>query len=82
MSESCYISNNFFAILRRVHITKATLLQLGDRFEVEPGDGGSRDSYLAQHKVETFLIMPTKVSENLSSFSTFFKRFNPFFADF
>ncbi|XP_011635258.1 adenylate cyclase type 2 isoform X2 [Pogonomyrmex barbatus] len=44
----------------RVHITKATLLQLGDRFEVEPGDGGSRDGYLAQHKIETFLIVPSK----------------------
>ncbi|XP_018315113.1 adenylate cyclase type 2 [Mycetomoellerius zeteki] len=44
----------------RVHITKATLLQLGDRFEVEPGDGGSRESYLAQHKIETFLIVPPK----------------------
>ncbi|KYQ47186.1 Adenylate cyclase type 2, partial [Trachymyrmex zeteki] len=45
----------------RVHITKATLLQLGDRFEVEPGDGGSRESYLAQHKIETFLIVPPKL---------------------
>ncbi|CAL7936192.1 unnamed protein product [Xylocopa violacea] len=42
----------------RVHITKATLLQLDNRFEVEPGDGGSRESYLAQHNVETFLIVP------------------------
>ncbi|XP_011141420.1 adenylate cyclase type 2 isoform X2 [Harpegnathos saltator] len=50
----------------RVHITKATLLQLGDRFEVEPGDGGSRESYLAQHKVETFLIMPPKKSREES----------------
>ena len=46
---------------RRVHVTKATLHQLGDRFEVEPGDGGSRDSYLDDHKVETFLIIPPKV---------------------
>ncbi|KAI4479680.1 hypothetical protein M0804_010730 [Polistes exclamans] len=46
----------------RVHITKATLLQLGDRFEVEPGDGGSRENYLAQHKVETFLIIPPKIT--------------------
>ena len=42
-------------------MTKATLHQLGDRFEVEPGDGGSRDSYLDDHKVETFLIIPPKV---------------------
>ncbi|KAJ8683942.1 hypothetical protein QAD02_019734 [Eretmocerus hayati] len=44
----------------RVHVTRATLLQLGDKFEVEPGDGGSRDSYLAEHKIETFLIIPPK----------------------
>ncbi|XP_031784566.1 adenylate cyclase type 2 isoform X2 [Nasonia vitripennis] len=44
----------------KVHVTKATLLQLGDRFEVEPGNGGSREAYLAEHKVETFLIIPPK----------------------
>ncbi|XP_058793557.1 adenylate cyclase type 2 isoform X2 [Phymastichus coffea] len=44
----------------RVHVTKATLLQLGDRFEVEPGNGGTREAYLAEHKVETFLIIPPK----------------------
>ncbi|KAF4528183.1 hypothetical protein B566_EDAN016888, partial [Ephemera danica] len=42
----------------RVHVTKATLLQLGDRFEVEPGNGGSRETYLDEHKIETFLIVP------------------------
>lgn len=47
---------------RRVHITKATLDYLGDRFEVEPGGGASRESYLADHKIETFLIVPPKVS--------------------
>ncbi|XP_029052910.2 adenylate cyclase type 2 isoform X2 [Osmia bicornis bicornis] len=46
----------------RVHITKDTLLQLGNRFEVEPGDGGSRESYLARHNVETFLIVPPEKS--------------------
>lgn len=51
-------------IAGRVHITRATLLQLGDRFEVEPGDGGSREGYLADHKVETFLIIPPKSPES------------------
>ncbi|KAJ0178523.1 hypothetical protein K1T71_006346 [Dendrolimus kikuchii] len=47
-------------IAGRVHITKATMLQLGGRFEVEPGDGASREGYLADHKVETYLIVPPK----------------------
>ncbi|CAH0547419.1 unnamed protein product [Brassicogethes aeneus] len=47
-------------IAGRVHITKATLDQLGDRFKVEPGDGISREGYLADHKIETFLIIPPK----------------------
>ncbi|KAF9811251.1 hypothetical protein SFRURICE_002620, partial [Spodoptera frugiperda] len=47
-------------IAGRVHITKATLLQLGGRFDVEPGDGASREGYLADHKVETYLIVPPK----------------------
>ncbi|XP_062560157.1 adenylate cyclase type 2 isoform X2 [Armigeres subalbatus] len=44
----------------RVHITKATLDYLGDRFEVEPGGGAGRESYLADHKIETYLIVPPK----------------------
>lgn len=52
---------SFFYIFSRVHITKQTLLQLGGRFEVEPGDGCSREGYLADHKVETYLIIPPKV---------------------
>lgn len=53
-------------IAGRVHITKATLLQLEDRFEVEPGDGVSREGYLADHKVETYLIVPPKKPTGLS----------------
>ncbi|RYA66222.1 hypothetical protein DD592_27880 [Enterobacter cloacae complex sp. 2DZ2F20B] len=58
--------NNFIVFngifcFRRVHITRATLHQLGDRFQVEPGDGIGRESYLADHKIETFLIVPPKV---------------------
>lgn len=64
----CLISNFSFlclltSILRRVHITKATLNYLGDKFEVEPGGGAARESYLADHKVETYLIIPPKVSK-------------------
>lgn len=54
--------SSFLEFCRRVHITKATLDYLGDKFEVEPGGGASRESYLADHKVETFLIVPPKVS--------------------
>nr|NP_001246838.1 adenylyl cyclase 76E, isoform B [Drosophila melanogaster]AFH04509.1 adenylyl cyclase 76E, isoform B [Drosophila melanogaster] len=44
----------------RVHITKQTLDFLGDKFEVEQGEGGNRDAYLADHKVESYLIVPPK----------------------
>ncbi|XP_041987378.1 adenylate cyclase type 2 isoform X2 [Aricia agestis] len=47
-------------IAGRVHITKATMLQLGGKFEVEPGEGASREGYLADHKIETYLIVPPK----------------------
>lgn len=57
------------ALDRRVHITKATLDYLGDRFEVEPGNGASRESYLADHKIETFLIVPPKVSAQTNVFT-------------
>ncbi|CAG0887042.1 unnamed protein product [Darwinula stevensoni] len=45
---------------RRVHITYATLMELNGKFEVEPGNGKSRDSYLAEHSVETYLIKRPK----------------------
>ncbi|XP_064103629.1 adenylate cyclase type 2-like [Macrobrachium nipponense] len=48
----------------RVHVTRATLNQLDDRFHVEPGEGHLRDQYLADHKVETFLIVAPKQDEN------------------
>lgn len=37
---------------------------LGGKFQTEPGNGGSRDSYLEDHKVETFLIIPPKIQSN------------------
>lgn len=47
-------------LLSRVHISKATLNYLGDSYAVEPGDGQSRDNYLRNHEVETFLIKQTE----------------------
>ncbi|XP_026684774.1 uncharacterized protein LOC103516636 [Diaphorina citri] len=48
----------------RVHISRATLDCLQEMYEVEPGYGDTRDSYLKEHQVETFLIKsqePTKI---------------------
>ncbi|XP_069689602.1 adenylyl cyclase 78C isoform X2 [Periplaneta americana] len=40
----------------RVHISRATLDCLNDVYEVEPGYGDTRDNYLKEHGVETYLI--------------------------
>lgn len=40
----------------RVHISEATLKCLNDAYEVEPGDGGSRDNHLKMLNIKTFLI--------------------------
>ena len=41
---------------RYVHISKATLLCLGDEYKTIPGNGGERDAYLKKHRVMTYLI--------------------------
>lgn len=48
----------------RVHITHSTLMQLNDKFQVEPGNGHLRDGYLADHKVDTYLIIPPRNDSN------------------
>lgn len=74
--------SNIFAVKidRRVHITKTTLDHLGDKFEVEPGNGSAREQYLADHKIETFLIVPPKVSifqvDNSDTFSSAMQQFS------
>ncbi|KAH1009575.1 hypothetical protein HUJ04_001908 [Dendroctonus ponderosae] len=42
----------------RVHITQATQDYLGGEYEVEPGNGGSRNQYLRDHCVTTYFIVP------------------------
>lgn len=54
-----------FLVHSRVHITKQTLEFLQDKFEVEEGNGGSRDTYLADHKIESYLIVPPKVKYDI-----------------
>ncbi|XP_076349099.1 adenylate cyclase type 1-like [Tachypleus tridentatus] len=42
----------------RVHITQATLDFLRDEYEVIPGNGGNRNSYLREQNVKTYFIVP------------------------
>ncbi|GAB0092923.1 Adenylate cyclase [Sergentomyia squamirostris] len=42
----------------RVHITKETLTCLDGDYEVEEGHGSERNSYLKDHQIETYLIVP------------------------
>ncbi|KAL4717558.1 hypothetical protein ACJJTC_000707 [Scirpophaga incertulas] len=46
----------------RVHITKETLRCLGDDYKVEPGYGDQRNTYLKDHNIETYLIVPDDTS--------------------
>jgi len=50
---------------RRVHISKATLMCLGDEFSVEPAEDDTRDSYLTERGIETFFIVPQSQTPQL-----------------
>ncbi|KAM7120695.1 adenylate cyclase type 1 isoform 3-T4 [Molossus nigricans] len=43
----------------KVHITKTTLACLNGDYEVEPGHGQERHSFLRAHNIETFFIVPS-----------------------
>ncbi|XP_073727840.1 adenylate cyclase type 1b [Misgurnus anguillicaudatus] len=43
----------------KVHITRSTLECLNGDYEVEPGNGQERHSFLLQHDIETFFIVPS-----------------------
>lgn len=53
--------NLLSSVLRRVHISSVTLEHLKGSYKVEPGNGQSRDSYLKEHGVVTFLVINPKV---------------------
>lgn len=55
----------------RVHISEATLKCLNDAYEVEPGDGGSRDNHLKMLNIKTYLI---KRTDPLRFVLTFFSK--------
>lgn len=58
-------------------MTKATLENLNntDRYEIEPGNGSSRSSYLAEHQIETYLIN-TKTKKVLVYYRMALQQFN------
>ncbi|KAM7326050.1 hypothetical protein ACRRTK_014528 [Alexandromys fortis] len=43
----------------KVHITKTTLACLNGDYEVEPGHGHERNTFLRTHNIETFFIVPS-----------------------
>ncbi|GMR40657.1 hypothetical protein PMAYCL1PPCAC_10852, partial [Pristionchus mayeri] len=47
----------------RVHITEATLNALGGAFEVVPGKGEERSSYLKEHNINTYLVVEDESRE-------------------
>ncbi|KAF3707681.1 Adenylate cyclase type 2 [Channa argus] len=48
----------------RVHISSVTLEHLKGSYKVEPGEGQSRDSYLKEHGVVTYLVINPKTERH------------------
>lgn len=53
-----YPKKGFLFPCRRVHITKETMTCLDGDYELEEGRGHERNSYLKDHQIETYLIVP------------------------
>lgn len=67
----CFKQHLIF-LSRKVHITKTTLECLNGDYEVEPGYGHERNSFLKKHNIETYFIVPShrrKVSLFSDTFS-------------
>lgn len=72
MTQALQSSTDFVYPLlfsRRVHISSVTLEHLKGSYKVEPGDGQTRDSYLKEHNVVTYLVINPKVRYHDSSYS-------------
>lgn len=63
------ISSIHLLFSRRVHISSVTLEHLKGSYKVEPGDGQTRDSYLKEHNVVTYLVINPKVRYHDRSYS-------------
>lgn len=55
---SCSLPN----LVRRVHITEATLKHMNKAYEVEEGNGHARDPYLKELNIRTYLVIDPRVS--------------------
>ncbi len=44
-----------------MHISESTLLNLGNEFEVEIGNGHERDAYIEKLGIKTYFIIPRDV---------------------
>lgn len=55
------LSHVLLVLLSRVHISSVTLEHLNGAYKVEAGDGQSRDSYLKEHGIVTYLVINPKV---------------------
>ncbi|KAK2853538.1 hypothetical protein Q5P01_006199 [Channa striata] len=47
----------------RVHITEATLKHLNKAYEVEEGNGHTRDAYLKELKIQTYLVIDPRTKD-------------------
>ncbi|KAK2516079.1 Adcy1 [Columba guinea] len=56
----------------KVHITKTTLECLNGDYEVEPGHGHERNSFLKKHNIETYFIVPSHRRKVRSTNSSLF----------
>ena len=47
-----------------MHISESTLLNLGNEFNVEIGNGHERDSYIEKLGIKTYFIIPNDAPNN------------------